>query len=91
VAVTVAVTWLVTEEVVAVKVVEVAPAGTVTLAGTCTAELLLDRLTAAPPLGAAPLRVTVPVEEVPPVTVAGLKLSAPTVGRGGGFTVSVAV
>ena len=32
-AVTVAVTWLVTEEVVAVKVAEVAPAGTVTLGG----------------------------------------------------------
>jgi hypothetical protein len=91
VAVTVAVTWLVTEEVVAVKVAEVAPAGTVTLAGTCTAEWLLDRLTTAPPLGAASLRVTVPVEEVPPVTVARLKLSALTVGRGGGFTVSVAV
>jgi hypothetical protein len=39
----------------------------------------------------APLRVTVPVEEVPPVTVAGLKVSALIVGRGGGFTVSVAV
>jgi hypothetical protein len=87
VAVTVAVTWLATEEVVAVKVLEVSPACTVTLGGTCTAELLLDRLTAAPALGAAPLRVTVPVEEAPPVTVAGLKLSALTVGRADGFTV----
>ncbi len=62
------------------KVALVAPAATVTLAGTCTAVLLLDRLTAAPPLGAAPLKVTVPVEELPPVTVEGLKLKALTVG-----------
>jgi hypothetical protein len=82
---------VVTEEVVAVKVALVAPAATVTLAGTCTAALLLDRLTAAPPLGAAPLKVTVPVEEIPPVTAVGLKLSALTVGGAGGFTVRVAV
>jgi hypothetical protein len=77
--------------VVVVKVALVAPAATVTLAGTCTAALLLDRLTTAPPLGAAPLKVTVPVEELPPVTAVGLKLSPLTVGSAGGFTVSVAV
>lgn len=37
----------------------VALAGTVTLGGTVTAELLLERATANPALGAAPLRVTV--------------------------------
>jgi hypothetical protein len=37
----------------------VAPAATVTLAGTVTAELLLDRLTANPPLAAAAFSVTV--------------------------------
>ena len=65
-------------------------AATVTLAGTCTAPLLLLRLTTLPPLGAGPLSVTVPVEELPPVTVPGLKLKPVTV-IGVGFTVSVAV
>ena len=36
-----------------------APAGTVTDAGIATAMLLLARLTAKPPVGAAPLNVTV--------------------------------
>ncbi len=70
-------------EVVAVKVVLVCPADTVTLDGTCTAVLLLDKLTAAPPLGAAPLKVTVPVEEFPPVTVEGLKLKPLSVATAG--------
>lgn len=58
---------------VAVKVAVVAFAGTVTLAGTCAAAvLLLERVTTAPPVGAALLKVTVPVEEVPPTTDEGL-------------------
>jgi len=44
----------------------------VTLAGTATAGLPLDRDTFAPPLGAAPFRLTVPVEELPPVRLRGL-------------------
>jgi hypothetical protein len=45
----------------------------VTLAGTCAAEmLLLDKVTTAPPAGAAPFKVTVPVELFPPTTDVGL-------------------
>lgn len=55
------------------KVVLVAPAAIVILAGTCaTGVLLLDRVTKAPPAGAAPFRVTVPVELFPPTTELGL-------------------
>jgi hypothetical protein len=77
------------------KVALVAPARTVTLAllGTeATAGLLLEREMTAPPLGAGPLRVTVPVgEEVPPVTLDGLSVIKESVGRAVGVTVSEAV
>lgn len=60
--------------VVAVKVPVVAPAATVMFAGTDTAAvLLLDRFTTAPPVGAAALSATVPVDGVPPRTVVGFK------------------
>src|SRR5947209_20599120 len=66
-----------------VKVALVALPGTVTLAGTlATPGLLLDRLTTAPPLGAGALSVTVPVEELPPVTLVGLRLSDESVEVG---------
>ena len=58
----------------------VAPAATVTLDETVADMLLLERLTMAPPLGAAPLRVTVPVEGDPPVTVLGLSVIEVSVG-----------
>ena len=59
--------------VVIVKVTLVLPLGTTTLIGVCAAVvLLLDSATVAPPLGAGPLRVTVPVAPVPPTTVVGL-------------------
>ena len=74
--------------VVAVNVALVALAGTVTLPGTVAAELLLDSVTGAPPPGAGPFSVTVPVELLPPVTVVGLTLSE--LGMGG-ITVSEAV
>jgi hypothetical protein len=65
------------------------PAGTVTLDGVvATRVLLLARETTAPPLGAGPFSVTVPFEELPPVTVDGLKTSE---DRTGGITVSAAV
>jgi hypothetical protein len=58
--------------VLAVNVALVAPAAIVTLDGTLAAVvLLLERVTTAPPDGAAPLNVTVPVEEFPPVTLVG--------------------
>jgi hypothetical protein len=60
------------------KVAVVAPAGTVTLPllGTeATAGLLLDRETTTPPLGAGPFRDTVPVEGVPPATLAGFTVT----------------
>jgi hypothetical protein len=61
--------------VVAVNVAIVAPARTVTLAGTWAAAGLFEvRLTTAPPVGAGPLSVTVPVEGLPPTTEVGVRL-----------------
>lgn len=58
--------------VVTVKVALVFPAATVTVAGTVAATvLLLERATTSPPVGAAPVIVTVPVEGEPPVTLVG--------------------
>ena len=54
---------LLTAVVVALKVAEVAAAATVTDAGTVSVALLLDRLTLAPPVGAAWGSVTVQVLE----------------------------
>ena len=59
------------------------PAATVTLDGTVAEALLLERFTMAPPLGAAPLRVTVPVEEEPPFTLPGLSVTDDSTGGGG--------
>jgi hypothetical protein len=54
---------------------EVCPAGTVTLAATGKALLLLERETVAPPLGAAPVSVTVTVALDPPVRLDGLTVT----------------
>ena len=81
-----------TIDVFTVKVALVAPAGTVTLEGTLAAPLLLESRTCAPPAGAGPLSVTVPVEDcVPPITLVGFSVSEETVGSGGGDTVSAIV
>jgi hypothetical protein len=59
-----------------VKIALVAPAGMDTLDGTAAAELLLESVTSAPPAGAGPLSVTVPVEDcVPPIMLVGFKVS----------------
>ena len=71
------------------KVAVVVPPRTVTLAGTVTtAVLLLESVTCAPPAGAGPLSVTVPVEELPPLTLTGFKVNDEGTG---GITVSAAV
>jgi hypothetical protein len=73
-----------------VKVALVAPAGTVTLAGTTAARLLLESVTCAPPAGAGALSVTVPVEDPrPPTTLVGLRVSEERTAAG--ITVSDAV
>jgi len=57
------------------------PAATVTLAGTVA--LVLDRVTTML-AGAALVRVTVPVDELPPTTEAGLTLTAERAAGGSG-------
>lgn len=71
----------VTGWVVTVNVRLVAPAATVTLAGTVAAAvLLLESETALPPAGAAADNVTVPVDDAPPFTLPGLSDSDDRVG-----------
>ena len=83
---------VVTALVLTVNVALLAPAATVTLAGTVAVDvLLLVSVTAAPPVGAGPLSVTVPVEGDPPVTLVGLSAIAESVAVPGGDTVSEAV
>jgi len=79
---------VVTALVFTVKFALVAPAATVTLAGTVAAETLLERVTCEPPVGAAPLSVTVPVEEDPPVILVGLSATEESVGDAGGLPMS---
>jgi hypothetical protein len=79
----------VTVLVVTVKAALVAPAATVTLAGTVAKEVkLLERVTTVPPVGAGPESVTVPVEGAGPMTVVGFRVKALSVGA---VTVNVAV
>ncbi|MGB6746014.1 MAG: hypothetical protein WBE38_20360, partial [Terracidiphilus sp.] len=68
VAVSVAVCAVETAAAVAEKLAVVAPAATVTEAGTATEELLLARLTENPPVAAAAFRVTVQASVAAPVT-----------------------
>ena len=76
-----------------VKVALLAPAATVTLAGTLAAALSLESITCAPPVGAGPLNVAVPVEDcAPPVTVVGFSVTEESVGDAwAGKTVSEVV
>ena len=95
IAVRVAVVLAVTVVVVTVKFAVVAPARTVTLAGTVAELELLLNVTKAPPTGAPPVNVTVPCAVAPPVTLAGFKDTANKLAGGGGaeggLTVIVAV
>ena len=80
---------LATGFVLTVNVAVLAPPATVTLAGTVAAPvLLLVSVTTAPAVAATAFSVTVPVDDVPPVTDVGLKLTE--LGTGAS-TVSVAV
>ena len=72
----------VTLDVVIVKLADVAPDGTVTAAGTVAATFVLLSATAAPFDGAAESSVTVPVEFVPPTTLAGDTPIELTIGCG---------
>jgi hypothetical protein len=58
------------------NVAVVAPGAIVTLLGTAAvAVLLLPNVTSAPPAGAGPFSVTVPVDELPPTTDVGLNFT----------------
>jgi hypothetical protein len=86
----VAVLSVVMDEAVAEKVAVVAPAGTVTDAGTDKAALLSEIETKAPPAGADPERVTVQVDEPDPVMVDGVQVNEDTVTAGAGTTTTPA-
>jgi len=79
-AVSVAVCAVLTAVTVAVKLALVAPAATVTVAGTVTAELLLARFTAKPPVAAATLTVTVQLSVPAPVIEPFVQLSPVSTG-----------
>ena len=82
---------VVTAVVFTVNVALLAPAVTVTVDGTVAVDVLpLEREMTAPPVGAGPLSVTVPVEGDPPVTLVGFSVSEERV-RAGGSTVREAV
>ena len=74
---------------VAVKFAELAPVATVTLFACVMLALLLDSVTASPPPGAAPLSVTVQLEEPGAFTLDGAQERLPSVTPVGWTTVIV--
>ena len=74
--------------VVTLKVALLVPLATVTLAPGIACGSSLLSATARPPFGALPVKVTVPVVEVPPVTEGGLNVSVET-SLGAGLSVKV--
>lgn len=76
--------------VVMLKVAVLFPAATVTVEGIAALlELLLDKSTTNPPVGAGAVSATVPTELLPPRTVVGLSERAESAAAGWGFTVKV--
>ena len=88
VAVMVAVVTTETVVVLIVKVAEVAPAAIVTVAGSVALVELDESVTDSPPGPAGPVKVSVPVEEVPPANELGASVSVESVA---GLIVNVAV
>lgn len=77
------VVFAVTLSVAVLKTVDELPAGTITVAGTVAAAvLLLVSVTEAPPAGAAVFSWTVPVELFPPTTVVGVRDTDETPSEG---------
>ena len=78
-----------------VKLALFAPAVTVTLGGTTAiVPSLLASVMTTPPTGAAPLRITLPNEELPPITLEGFNVrdeSDGAAGVGAGVAMGVAV
>jgi len=87
-AVMVAEVWDATTWVVTAKVAVEAPPEIVRLAGTVADAWLLERAKLNPPMGAGPLRVTVPVDFVPPTSVVGFNVTLLTTS---GLIASLAV
>jgi hypothetical protein len=88
-AVITAVSSLVTAPTVAVNPTLVAPAATVTLAGTPKLALLSDSATTNPPIGAGPLRVTVQALAPGAFTLAGAHVRPLSVTGGGGCVIVI--
>jgi hypothetical protein len=70
--------------VVTVKLALTCPSGITTLPGMRAALLLVERNAAVPPGGAACVRVTVPIDELPPRTLVGFNERLATEADGGG-------
>jgi hypothetical protein len=82
---------VVTAFVVTVNVADVFPAAIVTEAGGLADVLVLERVILAPPVGAAAVNVTVPVTDVPPVTLEAFSVTEESAKAPAGVIVRPAV